>query len=51
MAEYKGFKYLSLGKGEWRLQYPSGYTGTIKADTEDRVKQMIDEVIAMFTPK
>jgi hypothetical protein len=43
---YKEFKYIYLGKGSWNLTYPSGYTGVIKADTEVKVKEMIDYIIA-----
>lgn len=46
--EYKGFKYKLLTDGKWSLQYPSGYTGSIKAGNEDKVKEMIDHIITNF---
>jgi hypothetical protein len=46
--QYKGFTYKFLGDGKWSLQYPSGYTGSIKAENEEKVKEMIDHIIANF---
>jgi len=44
MKEYKGFKYEKV-PGGWRLLLPTGTKVRAPENTEDKLKQFIDELI------
>jgi len=47
--EYNGFQYVPDARsGGWKVTYPSGWKTIIRATTEEALKALIDEVIALF---